>query len=631
MPASQAPIHNCLFRAWEPRKIIAIGVSLTVLVTVLISIAHHHDSRSRPSHLHSHNKLSISIGPGQLLEIICKDTLFPDTCMRELSSFSIPLTASPLDIVSFSVQAAATRANEAHNLAIKYSFEQGLQLLESQCANDCVDLLAYTKDRLNEALSKLFNLGVRDLTSLKNYLRDVKVWLSSSLSYQAACSDGFALAPGSIQEQMQSNQDYLSEVIGNGLALVDILAQIGDDLGSWLGALPPIPPVIHLRRRLLSHSITESSDPGRRSLSQNAEMNNAQDQNYDPSLGFHSFPVHDGFPHWVSAAERKLLQAPTSSVTADAMVAQDGSGDYLNITAALDDIPQGYQGRYVIYIKEGEYEELFNVTNDMQNITFLGDGIGYTVITGNRNVASGLFNTYRTSTVGISGNGFYARDITFRNTAGASGHQAVALRAAADLLVFYRCSFEGYQDTLYALSSRQFYRECEVSGTVDFIFGNAIAVFQNCELLARLPMQGQQNTYTAQGRKLSADISGFSFQNCTVSADASLQNASYVVSNYLGRPWKAYSRVVFMQSQIDAVVDPAGWIPWNQSNPFTDTLYYGEFQNRGPGSNTGSRVNWAGVHPNMTPDEAAQFTVENFIAGQTWLAPLQVDYQTRLS
>lgn len=316
---------------------------------------------------------------------------------------------------------------------------------------------------------------------------------------------------------------------------------------------------------------------------------------------------------------------------ANAVVAQDGSGDHLNITAALDSIPQGYEGRYVIYIKQGEYKEVFNVTKDLQNITFLGDGMGNTVVTGDRNVASGQFNTYRSSTVGISGSGFYARDITFRNTAGASGHQAVAIRAAADFLVFYRCSFEGYQDTLYALSSRQFYRECKILGTVDFIFGNAIAVFQNCELLARLAMQGQQNTYTAQGRKLSADVSGFSFQNCTVSGDASLQNASYSVSTYLGRPWKAYSRVVFMQSQIDALVDPQGWIPWNQSNPFTDTLYYGEFQNRGSGSNTDKRVKWAGLHPNMTQDEASQFTVENFIAGETWLGSLQLDYQTSLS
>ena len=232
--------------------------------------------------------------------------------------------------------------------------------------------------------------------------------------------------------------------------------------------------------------------------------------------------------------------------------------------------------------------------------------------------------------VGIAGSEFYARDITFRNTAGPSGHQAVAVRAAADFLVFYRCSFEGYQDTLYALSSRQFYRECRISGTVDFIFGNAIAVFQNCVLLARLPLQGQQNTYTAQGRTLSSDISGYVFQGCTVTADSSLQNAAYAVSTYLGRPWKAYSRVVFMQSELQGLVDPAGWLPWNASNPFIDTLYYGEYDNTGGGAGTSGRVKWKGVHPALTTSEATDFTVADFIAGDTWIDAYGVPYKAGL-
>lgn len=611
------PRYNTLLRsACKPSRIIALGISLVVIVTLFISIIVPHHEHAHSTHPHLHTKLSIpglgiGIGFDELLQVICKHTLFPDACTHELSSFSVPILGlvNPSQLVSFSVQAAATRADEAFLLVTQSSSEQGLHLIESQCAHDCIDFMEDTKERLKDAVSKLSNLHVTDITSLENFLKDVKVWLSSALSYQTACTDGFDLAPGSIQLQIQNNQDYLAEVIGNGLVLVDILSQIGDDLSSWLGAFSPLPPIVHLRRRLLS--------PSARTFTKH------NDQDY--------FTVHDGFPHWVSAAERKLLQAPTSSVMANVMVAQDGTGDFLNITDALKGIPLGYIGRYVIYIKEGIYEEVFNVTRDFENITFVGDGIGYTVITGDRNVASGLFNTYRTSTVGISSTGFYARDITFQNTAGPSGHQAVAVRAGADFLVFYHCSFEGYQDTLYALSSRQFYRECKISGTVDFIFGNAIAVFQDCEIVARLALQAQQNTITAHGRKLSADVSGYSFQNCTIYGEPNLLNAGYSVPTYLGRPWKAYSRVVFLQSEMEALVKPEGWLPWNESNPFTDTLYYGEFENRGPGSNTQGRVQWAGVHSTMTQEEADQFNVQNFLAGESWLGSYDVAYRYTLS
>ncbi|KAH7298339.1 hypothetical protein KP509_25G038100 [Ceratopteris richardii] len=221
--------------------------------------------------------------------------------------------------------------------------------------------------------------------------------------------------------------------------------------------------------------------------------------------------------------------------------------------------------------------------------------------------------------------------MTFRNTAGPDGHQAVALRAAADYLVFYLCSFEGYQDTLYALSSRQFYRECQIYGTVDYMFGNAVAVFQNCALWARKPNQGQQNTYTAQGRELSADVSGYSFHNCALKPDSSLAQAEYTVQTYLGRPWKAYSRTVFLQSELQSLIQPQGWLPWNASNPFTDTVYYGEYGNRGAGADTSKRVSWGGVHPAMSKTDASKFSLASFLGMQSWLDALGVPYQANLS
>jgi pectinesterase len=236
----------------------------------------------------------------------------------------------------------------------------------------------------------------------------------------------------------------------------------------------------------------------------------------------------------------------------------------------------------------------------------------------------------------VNGKGFIARDLTFANTAGPSKHQAVALRCDSDLSAFYRCAFEGYQDTLYAHSLRQFYRDCRVAGTVDFVFGNAAAVFQNCTLLARLPLPEQKNSVTAQGRIDASMTTGFAFQFCNVSADADLlralaaANGTAATQTFLGRPWKQYSRVVFMQSYIDAVVRPEGWLAWDGDFAL-DTLYYGEYMNTGPGAVVTGRVAWRGFHVMASPTEAGNFTVAQFIEGSMWLPTTGVKFTAGLT
>ena len=141
--------------------------------------------------------------------------------------------------------------------------------------------------------------------------------------------------------------------------------------------------------------------------------------------------------------------------------------------------------------------------------------------------------------------------MTFRNTAGPAKHQAVALRSGADLSTFYQCSFEAYQDTLYTHSLRQFYRSCDIYGTVDYVFGNAAVVFQDCRLLSRLPMQGQSNTVTAQGRSDPNQNTGTSIQgSALVAAPELAANAAFTTLSYLGRPWKNFSRTVVMESYV---------------------------------------------------------------------------------
>ncbi|KAJ6294503.1 hypothetical protein OIU76_022554 [Salix suchowensis] len=206
----------------------------------------------------------------------------------------------------------------------------------------------------------------------------------------------------------------------------------------------------------------------------------------------------DSFPGWLKTGDRKLLQ--TSSPTPNLVVAQDGSGNYRTIKAALDAAAKrSGTRRFVIRIKSGVYSENLDIGKNLKNIMLVGDGLRYTIITGSRSVGGG-FTTFNSATVAVTGDGFIARGITFRNTAGPQNSQAVALRSGSDLSVFYRCGFEGYQDTLYVHSQRQFYKECYIYGTVDFIFGNAAVVLQNCMIYARRPMAQQKNVLTAQGR-----------------------------------------------------------------------------------------------------------------------------------
>ncbi|RRT69128.1 hypothetical protein BHE74_00006456 [Ensete ventricosum] len=218
--------------------------------------------------------------------------------------------------------------------------------------------------------------------------------------------------------------------------------------------------------------------------------------------------------------------------------------------------------------------------------------------------------------------------MTFQNTAGPAKHQAVAVRNGADLSTFYSCSFEGYQDTLYTHSMRQFYRECDIYGTVDYIFGNAAVVFQSCNVYSRLPMQGQSNTITAQGRTDPNQNTGTSMQDCDFlpAADLAADNGSTIT--YLGRPWKLYSRTVIMQSFMDALIDPAGWMPWNGDFAL-DTLYYAEYNNSGPGAGVANRVTWSGYHV-IGSSDAANFTVSSFILGDNWLPQAGVPYDDGL-
>ncbi|KAB2616284.1 pectinesterase/pectinesterase inhibitor 7 [Pyrus ussuriensis x Pyrus communis] len=335
-----------------------------------------------------------------------------------------------------------------------------------------------------------------------------------------------------------------------------------------------------------------------------------------------------------SVSKRKMLQTETADdevlVSEIVTVSPDGTGNFSTINDAIAAAPNNSaptDGYFLIYVTAGVYEEYVSVAKNKRHLMMVGDGINQTIITGNRSVVDG-WTTFNSATFAVVAPGFVAVNITFRNTAGAIKHQAVAVRSGADLSTFYSCSFEAYQDTLYTHSLRQFYRECDIYGTVDFIFGNAAVVFQNCNIYPRLPMSGQFNAITAQGRTDPNQNTGTSIHNCTIRAADDLASSNSSTKTYLGRPWKEYSRTVYMQSYIDSLVEPVGWRAWDGDFALS-TLYYAEYNNTGPGSNTTNRVTWPGYHV-INSTDAANFTVTNFLLGDDWLPQTGVPYTGEL-
>ncbi|XP_028773425.1 probable pectinesterase/pectinesterase inhibitor 12 [Neltuma alba] len=314
----------------------------------------------------------------------------------------------------------------------------------------------------------------------------------------------------------------------------------------------------------------------------------------------------------------KFLENFGSLVHGVKAVSKDGDGDYASISEAIAEAPSFSRKRYRIEVRGGVYEEYLRIPPDKTNIMLIGSGSQITRITGNRSAA-----TDQSATLAIYGSGFVAENLGFVNTAGSDAGPGVAVFNQADHSAFYKCAIEGFQDTLWAVSGRQFYRDCDIYGTVDFVMGNAAALFQNCNLFAR---PKDFVTFTAQSRSSDREATGFVFQFChfTISAEDA-DRKSEVIRATLGRPWRAYSRVVIMESYIDSLIDPKGWeIMYGTAR--TDRLSYIEYKNEGPGAKTGDRVKWPGVRVVDDPKEVEGFTASVFVDGDIWIPRLRIPY-----
>ncbi|KAH6798628.1 Plant invertase/pectin methylesterase inhibitor superfamily [Perilla frutescens var. frutescens] len=263
----------------------------------------------------------------------------------------------------------------------------------------------------------------------------------------------------------------------------------------------------------------------------------------------------------------------------------------------------------------------------MWSVTLCGDGPMRTKITANESKGgmSSKIETRDTATVVVQGKNFIARDIGIENSAGPEMHQALALLVEAEQSVFYNCRIDGYQDTLSPNKGSQFYRDCAISGTVDFIFGDGKVVFQNCTLQVRKPLQDQLCMVTAQGRAIANGDTGFVMQNCRIVPAPDYPTKDKYFRTFLGRPWRPFARTVVLDSYLDSIIDPMGWSDWNTTTNYLNTCWFREFGSHGPGGNTTQRIKSPGVKP-MSQIFAAQFTPIRFFGDDQWILRSLVPY-----
>jgi pectinesterase len=262
-------------------------------------------------------------------------------------------------------------------------------------------------------------------------------------------------------------------------------------------------------------------------------------------------------------------------------VAKDGTGDFTYIQDAIDAIRVYPLAPITVYIKNGVYNEKIELPANNVDVTFIGQSVDSTIITYNDYSGKGKHTTFTSYTAKISGNRFRAENITFVNSAGPVG-QALALYVDADKAVFKNCKFLGNQDTIFASGelSRQLFDSCYIEGTTDFIFGPATAVFQHCFIRCK------SNSFITAASTFKYKWYGFVFKECKIIADPS------VTKLFLGRPWRAYAKTVFLNCELPNVIVPEGWDNWNNTEN-EKTVYYAEYKNTGPGAAYNKRATWS--------------------------------------
>lgn len=289
----------------------------------------------------------------------------------------------------------------------------------------------------------------------------------------------------------------------------------------------------------------------------------------------------------------------------DFVVAADGSGNFKTVQEAINAVPDFRKNTTVIFIKNGIYKEKLVLAGSKTRIKFIGESVEKTILTyddynAKKNAFGEDMGTSGSSSFYIYGDEFSAENITFQNSSGPVG-QAVAVWVAGDKVQFKNCRFLGFQDTLYTYGykSRQYYKDCYIEGTVDFIFGSSTAVFESCDIFCK------DKGYITAASTHDSTKYGYVFMDCRI------KGSGGPGSFYLGRPWRPYAKTVFINCEMDDIIHDAGWNNWGKESN-ERTAYYAEYKNKGRGFKPAARVPWS---HQLTDEEAKEYRLEKIFDG----------------
>ncbi len=300
-------------------------------------------------------------------------------------------------------------------------------------------------------------------------------------------------------------------------------------------------------------------------------------------------------------------KSPTEAVIYT--VAQDGSGDFKTIQEGVNAFRDHMQVRVTLMVKRGTYPEKLVIPSWKPNIHIKGESKEGVIITGNDfsgkeyptgkdATGNSKFSTYTSFTVLVDAPDIILENLTIQNTAGRVG-QAVALHVEGDRFVCRNCVLLGNQDTLYAAreGSRQYYQNCQIEGTTDFIFGKSVAVFQSCRI------KSLSDSYITAAATPAYQTYGFVFLDCELISDPAAKKV------YLGRPWRPWAKTIFIRTQMGSHIVPEGWNNWGNAEN-EKTVVYAEYESRG--TDVSKRTKWAKT---LTPKEAKTYIPERILAG----------------
>lgn len=268
-----------------------------------------------------------------------------------------------------------------------------------------------------------------------------------------------------------------------------------------------------------------------------------------------------------------------------AVVAADGAGDYTTVQAAIDAMPQSTSAtnRWTIFVQPGTYRERVYVQREKRFVLLVGADPSRVVITYDLYASmvgpdGKPIGTFRTPTVQIDADDFTAENITFENAAGRVG-QALAVRVDGDRAILRNCRLVGWQDTVLFNRGRQYIDKSFITGDADFIFGGATTWFEGCRVHCR------RDGYITAASTPAETPHGFVFANGSITGEPDAHA-------YLGRPWRDFAQVTFLNTEMSAVVRAAGWHNWDRPDR-ENTTRYREYASRGPGGVSPGRVGWA--------------------------------------